>query len=108
MPYTKQINDLEVEISVLEDKLNDLRIKQAEVEEKESIFIIETGLCDAGKPYLVCEQLPTWYDLSDIDSEIEDAIETNKANGFKEWSFRLANKAETEYGLSEEDGWFGL
>jgi len=103
MPYTNKIEGIKHQISLLERELDRLEDMQKAEEDKQAIFIIETGICDLGKPYLICEQLPLWYDLDDIDGEIRDAIEVNEHMKLKEWSFRLANEPEEPYGLDYDD-----
>lgn len=99
MPYKQRIVELEVKLAALTEELSELRDKQSAIEDKYTFFIIETGRDENGLPYLICEQVPDWYDLSDIDDDIEEAEEINRENEFLTWSFRLSSKRLEEYGL---------
>lgn len=99
MPYKAKIEGLEYQMALLERELDDLRDKQAKHEDKEVFYIIEEGIDSFGDPYLICEEVPASYDLTDIDSDIEVERENSEMNEFKACSFRLSTKREEEYGL---------
>lgn len=99
MPYKQQIEQIEDEIFTLENTLDELRKKQEEHEEKETFYIIEEGIDEFGDPYLICEQVPDWYDIHDIDHDIEVERENSEMNQHKSCSFRLSNRPLEEYGL---------
>ncbi|QEM43254.1 hypothetical protein CHOTACABRAS_200 [Bacillus phage Chotacabras] len=99
MPYKQQIEQIEDEIFMLENTLDELRKKQEEHEDKQTFYIIEEGIDSFGDRYLICEQVPEYYDMDDIDHDIEVEREHSMANEYKLISFRLSTKREEEYGL---------
>ncbi|MEB9014000.1 hypothetical protein P4H82_27915 [Bacillus cereus] len=99
MSYKQQIENIEDEIFMLENTLDELRKKQEEYENKTVFYIIEEGIDSFGDHYLICEEVPDWYDMDDIDHDIEVEREHSMANEYKLVSFRLSTKREEDYGL---------